>query len=151
MDNKKYRERMDNEDKTLVNFHPELNQSGMLDNEGNKIVKTKREQFEYIPRGFIDSGLIFCLAGKKDIALYLFLSSKCCKWKNTRITNNAIIEKTGLKNATINRSLRRLEYYHFITRRKYYIKPRVNRRIITLLRWENAYKKLVKEGKIQAK
>ena len=148
MDKKKYRERMDNEDKTLVNFHPELNQSGILDNKGNRIKEGKSEQFDSMPRGFIDLGLIFRLTGKKDIALYLFLSSKCNKWRNTRITNKFIIEKTGLKNATINRSLRRLEYYHFITRRKYYIMPKVNRRVITLLRWENAYKKLVKEGKI---
>ena len=85
MDQKEFRERMDNEDKTLINFNPELNQSGIFDNEGNRIEKTKLEQFDYLPRGFIDSGLIFCLTGEKDIALYLFLSSKCCKWRNTRI------------------------------------------------------------------
>jgi len=148
---KEYRELMDNEDKTLINFNPELNQSGVFDNEGNRIEKPKREQFDYIPRGFIDSGLIFNLNGKKDITLYFFLSSKCNKYRNTRTTNDSIIKNTGLKNATINRSLKRLEFYHFISRRIYYIKPKINRRIITLLRWDTAYKKLVKEDKIKAK
>ena len=148
MNKKEYRKQRDNEDKTLVNFNPELNQSGILDNKGNRIEKSKLEQFDSMPRGFIDSGLIFRLTGKKDIALYFFLSSKCCKWRNTRITNKFIIGKTGLKNATINRALKRLGYYHFISRKKYYILPKVNKRVITLLRWETAYKKLVKEGKI---
>jgi len=129
MDQKEFRERMDNEDKTLINFNPELNQSGIFDNEGNRIKRAKQEQFDSIPRGFIDSGLIFYLEGK-DIALYFFLSSKCNKWRNTRVTNDFIIKNTGLKNATINRSLKRLELFHFISRRKYYIRPKVNRRII---------------------
>ena len=132
---------MDNEDKTLINFNPELNQSGIFDNEGNRIKRAKQEQFDSIPRGFIDSGLIFYLEGK-DIALYFFLSSKCNKWRNTRVTNDFIIKNTGLKNATINRSLKRLELLHFISRRKYYIRPKVNRRIITLLRWDTACKKI---------
>ena len=141
---------MDNEDKTLINFNPELNQSGIFDNEGNRIKRAKQEQFDSIPRGFIDSGLIFYLEGK-DIALYFFLSSKCNKWRNTRVTNDFIIKNTGLKNATINRSLKRLELLHFISRRKYYIRPKVNRRIITLLRWDTAQKKIEEKAKIKAK
>ena len=149
MDKKEFRELMDNEDKTLININPELNQSGIYDNEGNRVKKAKREQFDYIPRGFIDSGLIFYLTGKKDIKLYIFLSSKCNKWRNTRVTNDFIIKNTGLKNRTINRALKRLEFYHFISRRKYYMRSGM-RRIITLLRWDTAYKKLVKEGKMKA-
>ena len=137
---------MDNEDKTLINFNPELNQSGIFDNEGNRIEKTKLEQFDRIPRGFIDSDLIFYLKGK-DLILYFFLSSKCNKWRNTRVTNKFIIKNTGLKNATINRSLRRLELFHFISRRKYYISPGRNRRIITLLKWDTA-KKIAKTNKV---
>lgn len=137
---------MDNEDKTLINFNPELNQSGIFDNEGNRIDKTKLEQFDYIPRGFIDSGLIFYLEGK-DIILYFFLSSKCNKWRNTRVTNEFIVKHTGFKNATINRSLRRLELFHFISRRNYYTGPKGKRRIITLLRWNTAYKKITKTDK----
>jgi hypothetical protein len=150
MDKKEFRELMDNEDKTLINFNPELNQSGIYDNGGNRLKKAKGEQFDYIPRGFIDSGLIFYLTGKKDIELYIFLSSKCNKWRNTRVTNDFIIKNTGLKNATINRALKRLEFYHFISRRKYYMRSGM-RRVITLLRWNTAYKKLIEEGKIKAK
>ena len=141
---------MDKDDQTLINFNPELNQSGIYDNEGSRLKKTKREQFDYIPRGFIDSGLIFYLTGKKDIKLYIFLSSKCNKWRNTRVTNDFITKNTGLKNATINRALKRLEFYNFITRRKYYMRSGM-RRVITLLRWDTAYKKLIEEGKIKAK
>ena len=148
MDKKEYRERRDNEDQTLVNFNPEVNQSGIYNNEGEKLPKEKREQFDYIPRGFIKSGLIYYLTGKKDLKLYLFLSSKCNRYRNTRVTNAFIIRNTGLKNATINRALRILEFYHFISRRVYYIGLNKKSRIITLLRWDTAYNLLLKEGKI---
>ncbi|GAH53876.1 unnamed protein product, partial [marine sediment metagenome] len=51
---------------------------------------------------------------------------------------------------TIERSLRRLEFYHFIHRRVYSTGPKSKRRIITLQRWDSAYKLLVREGKIKA-
>jgi len=150
MDKEEFREKMNLEDKTMVNLHPELNQSGYYDNEGNIIPGEDREGFAYMPVGFINSGLIFYLLGKKDIKLYLFIASKANRWRNTRMTNRYICESTGIKNATINRALRRLEFYHFISRRIFYIKPKVRRRIITLLKWETAYKRLVKEGRIKA-
>lgn len=150
MDKKEFREQKELEDKTLVNFNPEVNQSGIYDNEGEKLSKEKREQFSYMPMGFITSGVIFYLTGEKDIILYHFLSSKCNRYRNTRVTNAYIARNTGLKNATINRALKRLEFYHFISRRVYYIGLNKKSRIITLLRWDTAYKKLVEEGKILA-
>jgi len=149
MDKKEYQERRNNEDKTLVNFHPELNQSGIYDNEGNKLPKPKREQYDPIPRDFINSGLFFKLTAR-DKDIYFFLSSKCNKWRNTRITNNYITRETGIPDITIKKSLKRLKFYHFISSRKYFIRPNTSRRIIVLQRWDTAYKKLVREGKIKA-
>jgi len=150
MEKKEYRERMDNEDKTLINFNPELNQSGIFDNEGNRIEKTKLEQFSYIPMGFINSGIIFCFPGKHILTIYHYLSSKCNKWRNTQVKTESIIEDTGLSEETIKEALRVLEFYHLISRRRYYIGMNRKRRIITLLRWDTAYKKLVEEEKIKA-
>lgn len=149
MNQKKYQEHRNNEDKTLVNFNPELNQSGAYDNEGNKLPKHKREQYDPIPRGFINSGLFFKLTAR-DKDIYFFLSSKCNPQRNTRVTNEKITIETGIPDVTIKGSLRRLEFYHFISRRKYFIRPNVSKRVITLLRWDTAYPKLVKERKIRA-
>jgi len=149
MNKKEFRERMDLEDKTLVNFNPELNQSGLYDNEGNKIDTDEREGFVSVPIGFVNSGIFFKLTSK-DKDIYFFLASKCNRWRNTRVTNKHISESTGLKDTTIKRSLKRLEFYRFISRRRYSVGPKAKRRIITLLRWETAYKKLIEEGKIKA-
>ena len=140
---------MDLEDKTLINFNPELNQSSLYDNEGNLLPKEKRESFSYMPNGFINSGLISKLT-HKDFEIYFFLASKCNWWRNTRKTDPDITEETGISKITIDRSLRRLEFYHFINRRVYSMGPKSKRRIITLLRWDTAYKLLVKEEKYKA-
>ena len=150
MEKKEFRERMDLEDKTLVNFNPELNQSNTYDNEGNRLRTEKKEQFSYIPMGFIRSGIIYCLPGNNVLAIYNYLSSKCNKWRNTQVTTATITKDTGISEKTIKKVLRILEYYHLISRRRYYIRPKRKRRIITLLRWDTAYKMLVKEGKIKA-
>lgn len=150
MDKKEYREMRDNEDKTLINFNPELNQSGIFDNEGDRLKKVKTEQFSYIPMGFIKSGIIYCLPGKNILRIYHYLSSKCNKWRNTQVINETIIKDTGLSEQTIKDGLRVLEFYHLINRRRYYIRPNRKRRIITLLRWDTAYKKLIEESKIKA-
>jgi hypothetical protein len=144
-----YKERLDLEDKTLVNFNPELNQSSFYDNEGNLLPEAKRESFSYLPNGFINSGLWFKLTAK-DKDIYFFLASKCNRWRNTKKMNPDITEETGIPKITIDRSLRRLEFYHFINRRLYSTGPKSKRRIITLLRWDTAYKLLVREGKIKA-
>lgn len=149
MNKKEYQEYRDNEDKTLINFYPELNQSGIYDNEGNKLTKPKREQYDPMPRGFINSGLFFKLTSK-DKDIYFFLSSKCNPWRNTRITNDYIARETKIPDITIRRTLRRLKFYHFISSRKYFIRPNVSKRIIVLLRWDTAYERLIKEGKIKA-
>ena len=149
MNKKEYWEYRNNEDKTLVNLYPELNQSGIYDNEGNKLTKPKREQYEPIPRGFINSGIFFKLTAK-DKDIYFFLSSKCNKWRNTRIENEPITRETGIPDITIKRSLKRLEFYHFIHRRVYSKGPKAKNRVITLRRWDSAYKLLVKEGKVKA-
>ena len=149
MKKKEFKEKMDLEDKTLVNFNPELNQSSCYDNEGNLLPKEKRESFSYMPNGFINSGLISKLT-HKDFEIYFFLASKCNWWRNTRRTNPDITRETKIPNKTIKRSLRRLEFYHFINRRVYSMGPKSKRRIITFLRWDSAYKLLVKEGKIKA-
>ncbi len=149
MSKKEFKEKMDLEDKTLVNFHPELNQSSCYDNEGNLLPKEKRESFSYLPNGFINSGLSRMLT-KKDKDIYEFLASKCNRWRNTRRTNPDITRETKIPNITIERSLRRLEFYHFINRRVYSRGPKSKRRIITLLRWDSAYKLLVKEEKYKA-
>jgi len=150
MDKKEYRERMDNQDKTLINFNPELNQSGIFDNEGNRLKTDKKEQFSYMPMGFIKSGIIYYLPGNNVLTIYHYLSSKCNKWRNTQVTTDTITKDTGISEKTIKEVLRILEYYHLISRRRYYIRPKRKRRIITLLRWDTAYKMLVKEGKIKA-
>lgn len=149
MDKKEYQEYRNREDKTLVNFHPELNQSGIYDSEGNKLPKSKIEQYDPIPRGFINSELFFKLTAR-DKDIYFFLSSKCNKWRNTRVTNDYITRETGIPDITIKESLKKLKFYHFISSRKYFIKPNVSKRIVILLRWDTAYKRLVKEGKIKA-
>ncbi|MBA7563608.1 hypothetical protein ES695_02115 [Candidatus Atribacteria bacterium 1244-E10-H5-B2] len=149
MNKKEFKEKMDLEDKTLINFHPELNQSSLYDNEGNLLPKERRESFSYMPNGFINSGLSRMLT-KKDRDIYDFLASKCSWWRNTRKTNPDITEETGIQKITIDRSLRRLEFYHFINRRPYSMGPKSKRRIITLLRWDTAYQLLVREGKIEA-
>lgn len=149
MKKKEFKEKMDLEDKTLVNFNPELNQSSCYDNEGNLLPEDKRESFSYLPNGFINSGLSRMLT-KKDKDIYEFLASKCNWWRNTKKTNPDITEETGIPKITIDRSLRRLEFYHFIHRRVYSMAPKSKRRIITLLRWDTAYKLLVREGKIKA-
>jgi len=149
MNKKEFKEKMDLEDKTLVNFNPELNQSSLYDNEGNLLTKEKRESFSYMPNGFINSGLISELT-HKDLEIYFFLASKCNQWRNTRKTNPDITRETKISNITIERSLRRLEFYHFIHRRVYSRGPKSKRRVITLSRWDIAYKLLVKEGKYKA-
>lgn len=149
MDREGYQEYINKEDKTLVNFYPELNQSGIYDSEGNKLPKSKREQYDPIPRGFINSELFFKLTSK-DKDIYFFLSSKCNPQRNTRITNDYITRETKIPDITIKRALRRLKFYHFISSRRYFIRPNVSKRIIVLLRWDTAYKRLIKEGKIKA-
>ena len=149
MDKKEYQELRNNEDKTLINFNPELNQSGCYDNEGILLPKEKREQYDPIPRGFLNSGLFFKLTAR-DKDIYFFLSSKCNPSRNTRITNPYITRLTGIPGCTIKESLRRLKFYNFIDKRSYSMGPKLKRRIITLLRWDTAFKMLVKEGKIQA-
>jgi len=149
MDKKEYWKIRNNEDRELIKLYPELNQSLIYDSEGNRLGKEDMENFDYFPRGFINSGLIFKLTAK-DKDLYLFLSSKCSPWRNTRITNESITREIGIPDVTIKRSLRRLKFYHFISSRKYFIKPNVSKRIIVLSRWETAYKRLVREGKIKA-
>jgi len=149
MDKKEYQEKMNNEDKTLINLHSELNQSALYDNEGNLLPKERRESFSYISNGFINSGLSRMLT-KKDKDIYEFLASKCSWWRNTRKTNPDINRETGIPEVTIKRALEKLEFYHFIHRRRYSMGPKLTRRIITLLRWDFAYKLLVKEGKIKA-
>lgn len=150
MDKKEYWEKVNDEDKTLAKLYPELHQSGYYDIEGDLLPKHKREQYDYIPRGFINSGVFFKLTAK-DKNIYFFLSSKCNPSRNTKVTNNKIVEETGIPGITVKRSLRRLEFYHFIHRRKYFIRPKVSMRITTLQRWDSAYKLLVLEGKIKAK
>ncbi len=150
MKKKEYQEYRNNEDKKLIDLYPELNQSSLYDNEGNLLPKEKRESFSYLPNGFINSGLSRMLT-KKDKDIYEFLASKCSWWRNTRKTNPDITEETGIPDITIKRSLRRLEFYHFIDRRPYSMGPKSKRRIITLLRWDTAYKLLVREGKIDVK
>ena len=149
MDKKEFKEKMDLEDKTLVNFNPELNQSSCYDNEGDLLPKDKRESFSYLPNGFINSGLWYKLTAK-DKDIYFFLASKCNRWRNTKKTNPEITEGTGIPDITIKRALEKLEFYHFIHRRHYSTGPKSTRRIITLSRWEEAYKLLVREGKIKA-
>ena len=149
MKKREFKEKMDLEDKTLINFNPELNQSSLYDNEGDLLPKDKREQFDYIPRGFINSGLSRMLT-KKDRDIYDFLASKCSWWRNTRKTNPDITRETGIPEVTIKRALEKLEFYHFIHRRRYSTGPKSKRRIITLSRWDSAYKLLIKEGKIKA-
>ena len=149
MDKKEFKEKMNREDKTLINLYPELNQSPLYDNEGNLLPKEKREQFDLVPRGFINSRIFYRLT-RKDKDIYFFLSSKCSRWRNTRKTNPDITEATGIPEVTIKLSLRRLEFYHFIYRRPYSMGPKLKRRITTLLRWDTAYKLLVREGKIKA-
>ncbi len=149
MDKAEYKERLDIEDKNLVAFNPELNQSSCYDNEGNLLPEDKRESFSYLPNGFINSGLSRMLT-KKDKDIYEFLASKCNLYRNTRKTNPDITKETGIPKITIDRSLRRLEFYHFINRRLYSMGPKSKRRIITLLRWNTAYKLLVREEKIKA-
>ncbi len=149
MNKKEFKEKMDLEDKTLVNLHPELNQSALYDNEGNLLPKERRESFSYISNGFINSGLSRMLT-KRDRDIYDFLASKCSWWRNTRKTNPDITEETGIPEVTIKLSLRRLEFYHFIHRRRYSMGPKLTRRITTLQRWDSAYKLLVREGKIRA-
>lgn len=151
MSKKEYWEKINNEYRELIKKHPELNQSGCYDNEGNLLPKEKREQYDPIPRGFINSGLFFKLTAR-DKDIYFFLSSECYPSRNTWVTNKKITRLTGIPDITIKRSLRRLEFYHFIFRRKYYTKLKLNKasRIIILLRWDTAYKRLVREGKIKA-
>jgi len=149
MSKEEYKERLDLEDKTLVNFNPELNQSSFYDNEGNLLPENKRESFSYLPNGFINSGLWFKLTSK-DKDIYFFLASKCNRWRNTKKTNLDITNETGIPEVTIKRALERLEFYHFINRRLYSMGPKSKRRIITLLRWDTAYKLLVREEKIKA-
>ena len=149
MNKKEYWENINEEDRLLTIKHPELNQSGIYDNEGNKLPKDKRERYEPIPGGFIDSGLIEKLT-KKDIYIYFFLSSRCNFRRNTRVKTEIINQETKIPIVTIKRSLRRLEFYHFINRRVYSLGPKLTRRIVTLLRWDTAYKLLVKEKKIKA-
>ena len=149
MTKKEYQEYRNNEDKTLVNLHSELNQSSLYDNEGNLLPKEKRESFSYMPNGFINSGLSRMLT-KRDKDIYEFLASKCNWWRNTRKTNPDITRETGIPEVTIKRALEKLEFYHFIHRRRYSMGPKSKRRIITLQRWDSAYKLLVKEGKIKA-
>ena len=144
-----FQDKMDLQDQTMVNFNPELNQSGYYDNEGNVLPKNKREQYDPLPRGFIDSGLWYKLTAR-DKDIYFFLSSKCNNWRNTKKTNPYITSKTGIPNITVKRSLRRLEFYHFINKRLYSMGPKSKRRIITLLRWDTAYKLLIREEKIKA-
>ncbi|GAI71998.1 unnamed protein product, partial [marine sediment metagenome] len=144
MGKKEYQEKMNNEDKTLVNFNPELNQSSLYDNEGNLLPKDKRESFSYLPNGFINSGLISKLT-HKDFEIYFFLASKCNGYRNTRKTNPDITREIGIPEVTIKRALERLEFYHFIHRRRYSMGPKLKRRIITLQRWDTAYKLLVTE------
>ncbi|MBA7532473.1 hypothetical protein ES705_24699 [subsurface metagenome] len=149
MDKKEFKEKMNLEDKTLVNLYPELNQSSLYDNEGNLLPKEKRESFISMPTGFVLSGLSRMLT-KRDKDIYEFLASKCNWYRNTRKTNPDITEETGIPDVTIKRSLKRLEFYHFIHRRRYSMGPKLTRRIITLQRWDSAYKLLAIEGKIKA-
>ena len=149
MNKKEFKEKMDLEEKRLINLNPELNQSSLYDNKGDLLPKERRESFSYMPNGFINSGLSRMLT-KRDRDIYDFLASKCSWWRNTRKTNPDITRETGIPEVTIKRALEKLEFYHFIHRRRYSMGPKSKRRITTLSRWDSAYKLLVKEGKIKA-
>lgn len=142
---------MNDEEKRLINLHPEMNQSGCYDNEGNLLPKPKWEQYDFMPRGFINSGLISKLTSR-DLYIYFFLSSKCYPSRNTWIRSDSIAKETRIPVRTIKESLKRLEFYHFISRTPYFTRLGINRsrRIITLLKWKTAYRRLVLEGKIKA-
>jgi len=144
-----FQDKMDLQDQTMVNLYPEVNQSGYLDNEGNPLPKGDWEPYYPTSQGFVKQDLVSVLT-RSDFRIYYYLQSVCCKFRNTQVKTETIIEDLKLSKHTIKDSLKKLEYYHFINRRLYSMGPKTKRRIITLLRWDTAYKKLLEEGKIQA-
>ena len=144
-----FQDKMDLQDQTMVNLYPEVNQSGYLDNEGNPLPKGDWEPYYPTSQGFVKADLTSVLTGS-DFRIYYYLQSVCCKFRNTQVKTETIIEDLKLSKHAIKDSLKKLEYYHFINRRLYSMGPKTKRRIITLLRWDTAYKMLLEEGKIQA-
>ena len=149
MDKKEFQDKMNLEDQTMVNLYPELNQSGCYDNEGNLLPKGDWEPYYPTSQGFVKQNLISVLT-RSDFRIYYYLQSVCCKFRNTQVKTKTIIEDLKLSEHTIKNSLRKLEYYHFIGRRNFFVGKNRKRRLIWLSRWNTAYKKLLEEGKIQA-
>ncbi|MBA7539958.1 hypothetical protein ES705_32247 [subsurface metagenome] len=149
MDKKEFKEKMNLEAQTMVNLYPELNQSGYLDNKGNVLPKGDWEPYYPTSQGFVKQDLISVLT-RSDFRIYYYLQSVCDKWRDTQVKTEVIIEDLKLSEDTIKNSLRKLEFYHFISRRTFFVGTNYKRRIIVLLRWDTAYKLLLKEGKIQA-
>jgi hypothetical protein len=146
---REWQEKLNQENDELVAFNPELAQGLSYDHIGNKLPKEKIEQFVYKPMGFIKSGINDHLK-ESDLKIYDYLASKCNKHRNTRSTNLEIHRATGYSITTIKLSLARLQWYHLIRSRPYYVRPKRKRRIIVLLRWETAYPELCREKKIKA-
>jgi hypothetical protein len=105
--------------------------------------------------GFIKAGILSKLT-ESDLKMYLLLASVCNPDRNTRITNIEIQRKSKdvwekpFSVVTIKRALAKLRWYHLIRSRPYFVKPKIKRRVIYLLRWQTAYPELCREKKIKA-
>ena len=123
---------------------PDLNQG--LDVAGSR--KRKKEQFSAAPWEFTRSGITAELRGSPGTVLWA-LASLTNKYRNTRASNEMIAQWAGVCLDTVKRMLRQLEFYHLIGRRNLRSSRTKRKRIITLLRWDTAKPRLIKEGKIK--
>jgi len=149
MSKKEYWENINRKDKELVIKYPELNGSyEIFDENGEIILRRKREQMLKYPMGFMHSGVIRELS-ISAVKVFNIIISLCGRYRNTTALNEMISKMSDISHNTVDKALQELKFYHLI--HIHYLpggsrKKRIRK--ITLSRWDTAWALLVKEKKV---
>jgi hypothetical protein len=149
MNKKEYWENINKKDKELAIKYPEINGSYEIFSEnGEVILKLKREQILKYPMGFIHSGVIRELSSSA-VKVFNIIISLCGKYRNTTAMDRTIEKYSDISQRTLRDIIKELKYYHLIS--IHYLpggslKKRIRK--ITLSRWDTAQDLLIKEKKV---
>ena len=130
-------------------LYPELNQGLEVFNEaGEWVIGKKKEQFSAIAWRYIKEGVLAELKGN-TVKVLLAIASLTGKQRFTKAGNECISEYAGVDIKTVKKSLKELEFYHFIKRNLIpsgSLKKRKRR--IVLQRWDTAKALLINDKRI---
>jgi len=149
MSKKEYWEKINQKDKELVMKYPELNGSYEIFNEnGEVILRLKKEPTIRYPRGFVYAGIIRELSSSA-VKVFNIIISLCGRYRNTTAMDIMIQKLSGISQRTLRDIIKELKFYHLIS--IHYLpggsrKKRIRK--ITLSRWDTAQVLLIKEKKL---